>query len=249
MNEEIIEKLQKIMALANGRGATQGEMEAAMARAKEIAMRHGIELASLPAREEGKSRLAEEVKSHNPGLKTSTRYEHPYHNWVLVSLQNVFGVRFLFTRGRIGSHPYLRNMWIVGTEADVALAVALFPWLENLFPKLFLKQARAGVLDKSFAAQNGFYTGLSRGISEANQREEAKLNPEDASKWALVVRSKADAIEELMKSLVPKNKNKKDKKDRKRYDGEAYAAGVQKGGEINLNQLDASKAKPVLPPN
>jgi len=254
MNEQVIEKLQKILALANCKGATQGEMEAAMARAKEIAIRHGIELAALPARAESKSKLGVDVKAHKPeGLKTSTRYEHPYHNWVMKSLERVFGVRFLFARGRIGCHPYLTNMWIVGTETDVALTTALFPWLEDLFPKLFWKAVRAGTTDKSFACQNGFYMGLCSGIAEANKREEAKLNPEDRSQWALVVRSKEDAVAQCLAELFPKKdsdedtKAQKPKKDRKSYDPDAYYNGKAKGEQINLNQLDATKARSALP--
>jgi len=256
MNEAIIEKLQKILALASCKGATQGEMEAAMARAKEIAMRHGIELAALPARAESKSKLGEDVKAHKPeGLKTSTRYEHPYHNWVICSLEKGFGVRFLFSRGRIGSHHYLSNMWIVGTETDVALASALFPWLEDLFPKLFWKGVRAGRLDKSFASQNGFYWGLYTGIVEANKREEAKLNTADKSSWAMVVRSKEDAVAACLEELFPKKDSGKDKKaqkpkeNRKSYDAHAYYAGKAKGAEINLNQLDATKSRSSLPGN
>jgi hypothetical protein len=47
MNDAVVDKIRKCLNLANGKNATQGEMENAMAKAKEIALRHNIELASI----------------------------------------------------------------------------------------------------------------------------------------------------------------------------------------------------------
>ncbi len=47
MEQQILEKLKKILRLAANEAATPGEVEAAMARAKEIAMQHNIDLAMV----------------------------------------------------------------------------------------------------------------------------------------------------------------------------------------------------------
>ena len=211
MNNEIIEKLQKIMALATG-GATQGEMEAAMGRAKELAMKHGIELASLPAREQNRSRLALDIEN-NSGLKLSTRYEHPYHTWVLQTLEKAFGLKLILSRGRIGSHP----------------------WLEGLFPKLYGKAVKEGRLPKNFAAANGFYYGLYQGILSNNKRQEDALTGSDKTNWALVVRSKEEQIAETVALAFPELK--KAKASHKKYNGQAINHGVLQGSKIKLNQV------------
>lgn len=242
MQNEIIEKLQKILALASGNGATQGEMEAAMARAKEIALKHGIELASIPAREDSKVRTAVNIETHKD-LKTSTRYVHPYHVWVLRTLEDAFGVRFIYWKTRIGSHPYWSRIYVLGEATDVTLAVGLFPWLESLFPSLYHKAWKAGKVSKDFAAQNGFYAGLCMGIQEANKREEAKLSAEDRSKWALVVQDKNALVQaEYDKYFVqPDGKEPKARKQRQReYDYDAMAHGKEQGKNIRLNQLNGA---------
>ena len=47
MHDAIIEKIRKVLALANGKNAYEGEMITALAKAKEMAMRHGIDLATI----------------------------------------------------------------------------------------------------------------------------------------------------------------------------------------------------------
>jgi Protein of unknown function (DUF2786) len=239
MNNEIIEKLQKIIALANDRGATQGEMEAAMGRAQELALKHGIELATLPAREQNRSKLALDIEN-NDGLKLSTRYEHPYHTWVLQTLEKCFGLKLILSRGRIGSHPYLHKIWLIGEKTDVAMAIALFPWLEGLFPKLYGKAVKEGRLAKNFGTANGFYYGLYQGILSNNKRQEDALTGTDKTNWALVVRSKTEQIAETVALAFPKLKEAK--ASHKKYNGSAIDHGVEKGSQIKLGQIHAKAA-------
>lgn len=242
MNNEIIEKLQKIMALATG-GATQGEMEAAMGRAKELALKYGIELATLPAREQNRSQLALDVEN-NSGLKLSTRYEHPYHTWVLQTLGKAFGVKLILSRNRIGSHPYLHTIWLIGEKTDVAMVIALFPWLEGLFPKLYGKAVKEGRLPKNFAAANGFYFGLYSGIVSNNKRQEDALTGSDKTNWALVVRSKEEQIAETVALAFPELKEAK--ASHKKYNGQAINQGVIQGSKIKLGQIPGAQAAAAI---
>lgn len=244
MQNELIEKLQKILALASpGRGATEGEMQAAMARAKEIALKHGIELASIPAPTDSKVRTAVTVDTRKD-LKTSTRYVHPYHVWVLQTLEDAFGVRFIYWQTRVGSHPYWTQIYVIGEPADVTLAVGLFPWLESLFPSLYHQAWKQGRVAKNFAAQNGYYAGLCFGIREVNKREEAKLSADDRSKWALVVQDKSALVQAEYDKYFPKpaegEKEPKARKQRREYDYHAMAHGKEKGRTIRLNQLNGA---------
>lgn len=236
MNDKIIERLQKILALANDRGATQGEMEAAMAKARELAIQHNIDLAALPAREESRSRS---LQMERQEFRTSTRYEHPYHNWVLKTLEDVFEVRFALVRTRLNGHPYLSRIYCLGEATDVALALALFPWLEELFPKIYGQAVREGRLRKNFADANGCYFGLYRGIQQVNARVDAQVDSAQASSLALVVRDKRAALDQMLAEL-----NLKKRESRKRFAQEAIHYGHAKGESINLRQVGA-QSKPA----
>lgn len=245
MNNDIIEKLQKILALTEtGRGATQGEVEAAMARAAEIARKHGIEMASIPKREENRSRVAMEMDTAKE-LKTSTRYEHPYHNFIAKTLEDVFGVRFIIWKTHLGSHPYITQMHIVGEATDVAIVVALYPWLEKMFPKIFGEGVAAGRFSKkrTFADQNGCYFGLYKGIVERNHREEEKMGNEDRDKWALVVVDKRDTI---ARHVDENYKFGKAKQSHKKYSQAGYEYGSERGQNINLRQVSETGQRTAI---
>lgn len=236
MDQLVIEKLQKILSLAHGRGATEGEMQAALARAQEIAIKHGIDLASVPERQE-KSRIRIDVGKSSE-FRTSTRYEHPYHPWVALVCEACFDVKFLFWRTRVGSHPYIHKMIVIGEPTDVALALEIYRWLEDLFPSLYHKAVKRGEVLKNFAGQNGYYAGLYRGIKLNNEREKDKMAEGDKSKWALVVVSKKDAIE---KHVEDNYKIKNPKTSRKSYDAASQRQGINDGKQIKLKQMGAGQ--------
>lgn len=236
MNTElspVIEKLQKILALADNQAATEGEVQSALARAKEIAMKHGIDLMTMPCRDDAKSKVTLKVGTYK-GLRPSNRYIHPYHNWIMRTLEEVFGVKFLFHTFWAGSHPFYGPIYVLGEETDVQMCFQLFPWLEKLFPKLFRKQRATGRLGNSQREQNGFYYGLFEGICATNRQVEVQV--EDKETWALVVQSKQD----LVNQELEKHKIRKKKKQRKQFDAYAMGIGTEEGKEIHLSQLPAN---------
>lgn len=239
IDPQLLDKLQKIMELAV-RGGTQGEMEAAMARASEIARKHGIDLAKLPPRPDGRRKPMDITEKS--GLRTSTTYEHAYHAWIMATLHDVFGVKILVSRTRLGSHPYIRNIWIIGESSDVLIASTLFPWLENLFPKFYHKALKQGLVPKSFAGQNGYYYGLYKGIVDNNKRAEAAMPAEDRSKWAMVVVDKQALIE---KYTAEKHQVTAPKASRKKYDSRSMGQGMQDGVKIKLRQVSNDSTVPA----
>lgn len=243
INEEVIDKLSKILALANDPAATTGEMEAALGKAKELALRYGVSLASVPTGRESKKGPALKVET-NTSLVPKTRFKHAYHDPIFSVLIQVFGVRILLTKHREHSstHVSISNIYIIGEETDVALALVVYPWLERLFPRLFTTAIRDGeVADRNRPAQNGFFWGLARGLIAVNKREEQKLNKEDSACWALVVRSKTDLIDQYMKEQFPKMKEARN--TRLDLDDEAAMYGRAVGEKINLRQTTAGETK------
>jgi predicted DsbA family dithiol-disulfide isomerase len=72
VDENVIEKLKKVLNLAN-RGGTQGEAEAAFRRAKEIAMRYNIDLASIEVGASAGACAAHQVAGWSKASTSSAR--------------------------------------------------------------------------------------------------------------------------------------------------------------------------------
>jgi len=224
-NEEILEKLAKILRLANNNAATPHEAEAAMARAKELAMKHQIDIAmvSLADPNEKKTYGVEIVKED---VKIRSQKFQLYHKYIWWTLQDVFGVRVIFF-GR-------SRFCFVGDATDVLICKELFPWLEDVFYSTYYKARKAGIVEMTAACKRGIYAGLHRGIAAANKREEEKLNPKEAQCFALVVRTKDALIAKEMEGV-------KEAKHREvGIDGGAYAHGKKEGSKIKLGQVGNS---------
>ena len=94
--DRIAERIQKCLRLANGRNATEGEMQAAMSKAAEIARRHGLDLAEISQRnlEQGKPSGMQMV---NSPVGFRSRNKQRYHPPIAQVLRSVFGIRVIET--------------------------------------------------------------------------------------------------------------------------------------------------------
>lgn len=233
-NDAIIERIRKCLALANGKNATQGEAEAAMGKAKEIAMRYNLDIASI-ALQEGKN-PADSLEIGKEELQIRSQREQPYHRYIYMVLREVFCVRTVrFYNGRLV---------FVGEKTEVVIAKALFPWLEEVFYQTYYTALKAGLVLSCAAHKNGIYLGLAHGIVAANKREEAKLQKQEQQVWALVVRGKEEKIEEALHNEFP------DLQKGRSVQRSASAAAIQlgraKGQNINLRQVGTVKTQQQL---
>jgi len=231
VNDAVIEKLQKILNLAQaGRGATQGEMEAAMARAKEIALKHNIELSSVtPNADNGKNKETITIDKHT--LRVRSQTQQKYHRWIFAVLKECFGIRVI-TGGS--------TIWFVGESVDVLICTQLFPWLEDVFYSTYNKAANAGIVQRNAAGKNGIYSGLYLGLVAANKREEAKLTKEEMGCMALVLVKKEDLIKAKVEEEFPTLRTPKARS--LEISGRGQAHGYTKGKSIRLNQTGSGSA-------
>ena len=243
IDNKVMEKLRKILALAGDKAATQGEIEAAMARAKEIAMQHNIELADVNMEDPNDRKKGLDIVN-DTGLTVKAAFERKWHGWIFHVLKEMFGVRVVLNRLRHGSRHRITKVWMIGEATDVAIAQAVFKWLEELYPKSY----RELVNDYSIpvddaASQHGYYRGLTAGILAANLRKQEEVkqasSAESNNKYAVVLRNKEDAIEQMMALAFPDLKQRKARAVQER--NSAAALGYQKGRAINLRQMGAGK--------
>lgn len=236
-NSEIMERLRKILTLASDRGAQPGEIEAAMAKAKELAIRHNIELGSIDLTNNEKVKGAIEVETDS-STKTRSKYQQPYHGWIYSILAEIFDVKTIRTGYPSPGGYVMSHLTIIGEPVDVAIAVAVFPYLEKVFPATLSRAVSAGKLIYCAADTNGCYRGLYIGIKETNEREKEKLNQKEAHIYSMVVRNKMDMIDQRMRELFPKLKKGRNSS----YQISSYATryGYREGKKINLRQISSS---------
>lgn len=236
MNDAIIERITKILALANDKAAQPGEIEAALAKAKELAIRHSIDIGSIDSEKNGKSKTVDGIVT-DTSLNIKSKYEQPYHPCIYRILEDCFDVKIIrrTTGAKMGACNQLRWLYIIGDPTDVAIAKAIFPWLQKLFPASLTEQVKAGRLTYSMAHTNGWYYGLEFGICKANKREKDKLSAQDQQTYAMVVRDKNKALDDYIEKEFPNLIQSKP--ETKSFDGIAIAMGMERGRKINLNQV------------
>lgn len=236
MNEQTIEKLKKILRLANNEAATQGEVEAAMARAKEIAMQHNIDLSMLDYSDPNVKAKSIEVDKINVVFGSSREY--PYHRWIAHVIKQVFEVTVI----NLG-----RGYAFVGDKNDTAVAKEIFPWLEDVFRSSFRKKVEARELAQCAAHRNGFYRGFTDGLLEVNKRaakETMAKQGVDSNKYAMVLANKKDAIEKAMPNFFPHLRKARNVRRQDSFD--ASGIGRQEGRKVNLRQVGGTSARSQL---
>lgn len=232
-NQAVIDQLQKILALADeGSGATEAEMQTAMAMAQKLALKHNLDLAAVMA-----SGSAEEksnaIKTERTDLKPRGASLQTEHRYIFRVLQQVFDVDVIMF-GR-------RGFCLVGEKTDVAMAQFAFKFLENTYSKLmrrFIREVRCrdgyGTADE----QHSFYSGLSRGIISANQRHKAEAKAENPG-YTLVLVNKEAIVKARVAQEFPKLKITKQRDFD--YDDSAASHGMEAGRKIKLNsQLEGN---------
>jgi hypothetical protein len=176
MNQDIIEKLKKILACGDlSRGCTQAEAEVAMAKAQALAIEHNIDLSNIDNTERKKAGI--ETDRANITVKPGVTA----HKYVGHILKVCFDVEFISING---GHGYA----VVGEKVDTAIAVFCFPWLTATFMKLWREERKRGVLTDRLS----YFIGLREGIIANNLR--VKKQAPTSSAYALVLVDKEAAV-------------------------------------------------------
>lgn len=236
VDPSVLEKLRKVLVLA-AQGATEGEMQAAMARAKDIALKYNVDLASVALEDPKKVKAGIQVGKDDT-IKTKSKYMRKHHNFLFWIVKDCFGVDAIISTSARGSRKEWNRIWFVGESNDLVIAKEVFKWLDELFPELFRKYIKRGDLDNVAADAHGFYHGLASGIIDRNIRqEEVQAAKVDRNAWAIVLRSKEEAVQEFKKQEFPDLKDSKVQV--KKQSGLALMLGREEGRKLTLKQAQA----------
>lgn len=227
-SDQIIEKIRKCLALANGKNATSGEMEAAMVAAKRIANANNIEIASIDWAKNPNEKPALEAEQKD--FQFRSKKEQIYHRFIYHVLQAVYDVKIL-------SNCY--RLTVIGEKTDIAICQVIFPWLEDVFYTTYYRAMKEGKVQSCAGTKRSIYAGLSRGLINVNVKAEQDLDKDAQQTMAMVVRDKKKVVEDFFHATHPKVGKRKDLA-RSLHNG-AYQIGIAAGEKIRLNGISAGK--------
>jgi hypothetical protein len=236
---EVIEKLRKLLRLATDKAATQGEAEAAMQKAQELALRYKIELAGIDHAERPAEEYAQDVQSRR---KT---FQAKYVEWIVRKHFNVQMVT-----GCDG------QLFVIGKPTDIAFSKWVMEFLEGEFPRLWTAYQRATSCGQGARVNYffGVYQGLDQKLTENKQRVEGEAIVEAemagrgdiAGKYQLAVVVDQKALAAAVSRFHPHLRRGGSANIRIRHES-AIDAGRSAGRNININRpLGGGTAAPRL---
>jgi hypothetical protein len=230
--EKILDRVRKLLALANDDAATEGERDNALRMAHNTLMKYELSM--------------EDVDQHQRE-KEDPRGRFDTEGWNLVWCRQVRGAvaRMFFCRYVIGGKINAtrgKHIWI-GRASATTTAAYMSDWVI----KSLLKEADSRYKHRLTPEGRAFCVGAADKLGErvADILKASQQQVKEAGS-ALVVADLARTENEANQNWL--NENLRTKKSnitsRRRVDSDAYHGGREFGGSINLNKQVATTATP-----
>lgn len=232
MTERILERVRKLLALANDDAATEGERDNALRMAHATLMKHQLTLEDLDQHERDKQDPREQLDTEGWNLVWCRDVRNAIAK--LFFCQYYISGKINATKGR---HTY------VGRASNVATAA----YMSDFVIQGILREADKRYKHRLTPEGRSFCVGVAQRLYErVRQMQKAAQVDVTASGSALVVmdmyRSEEDANTEFAATQFKIGKAKARKAADVKWG--AYSAGHEHGGTISLNQQVSTSAAP-----
>lgn len=225
--QQIIDKIQKLLALANSSNENEAKTAASMAQA--LLTKHNLTATEV-------EQEPDEDKYTSEFVQTDRQRQDPAWKFVQSLLREFFFIEIVQSTKTIdltGPADYWRTVKKVhcylmfGQPHNVAIAKYVRDFLMRSFVDLFQDyRKRTGA---AVSSRNSYYLGLFRGLKEQLQATKSKVENETG----LMVIADADLNQFIKDSLKGKLKNVPSKTVIN-TDSEALADGYEKGKSLNI---------------
>lgn len=231
ISSDLLDKLRKILALCDSN--MEGERDAALLKAQELAIKYSIDLAAIePFREEKQEPITKDAIEAGRRLPVTQRFV----SWILA---NHFSVRVIYSGGRYGG----RRLVLVGDKTDIEFAKFVNSFLNNEFMTRWrtYKIANNAPTSSRNSFIYGAYNGLNAKLSESRKKNEtesfaalpADKRGEAQTSYALTVVSKKERIEKAVNEFFPRLGTAA-RSSAGRHCSNAFDSGIQAGRQINI---------------
>ena len=226
MNEQLIERLKKLLALS-GNNSSQAEAEAAMQKAQALAIENGIDLALI-----GDSQVENETEIIREEMEFGKRLP-TVSNFVSTILISFFNVRIILSGGRNNG----RRLIFIGKREDVQTAKYVYTWLSETMVRCwhnYYERTVGATLDHKQSYLLGFYTGLEVKLEMNRQAVEANklTNDADKNKYALACVNLSEKIQNFIDNEFDSLRTLPNK--RVSVEASSYASGHIAGSNCNI---------------
>jgi pyruvate carboxylase len=185
--EEIIDKIKKLLTRAEtSKGSTQAEAESALMMAQRLALKHGIDLASVDMTEDtsaGEPIIQQPFRPTREGGGLCAARLPSCHKFITWILKSYFGVKVIECtnwekyedKGK-KMEGAVKSLSIIGRQTNVHIAIYVYGFLHREFMDLWHKHRK--VIDAPMSSRNSFFYGLYQGLSEKLEVEKGKVEAE-----------------------------------------------------------------------
>ena len=211
------------------RGGTAGEIDNALRMARQIADKHNIDLESINTSEES----ALTTLSHK---KIRIAKSSDDDDCAAMLIQTFFHVDVVFTSGfDIHAFDHVKDLVIIGTEIDIAIAEYVFGFLQAHFKACWRRR------NKRIKKRKVFVYAMAEGIAHKLRDGHEVTVRAGSVKEALMISRRA-YTEKLFPKLTSSKMN------RPNLSGGAAAAGFGAGRQTNIRQpiSGSSPAAPLM---
>lgn len=170
MNKALIEKVQKLLALANS--SNENEAKLASSMAQDLMLKHNISVATVENAQFEFTEHLEDLKKRNPVEE----------KFISTILKDYFFVRVIHNK-------IINKLQFIGTEENLQVALYVRAFLNHSFQSLY----RAENQKRGWGGKhrNAFYFGLYKGLKEQLEKAKVKAQADATSSKALIVIDRA----------------------------------------------------------
>lgn len=211
-NDEILNKIKKLLRVDPERGASQTEVEQALVAAQRLAARHNINLAEVDAAEEingaGEPIVGDEFRPERQGGGECKRKLPTTHKYISPILEKYFAVSVLVIEGSDSEWKMTKHLQIFGRKTNVAIAIYVYGYLHREFMDLWHDYKRR--TDAPMSSRGSFFHGLRNGlydkleITKGQVEAEAQAQISSSTSVALILVGEQDKVKQAVTSEHPR---------------------------------------------
>ena len=236
MNDALIQKLKKLLALA-GNNPSQQEAEAALSKAQALAIQNGIDLALIGSNEQEENVTREDMEF---GKRLPT-----VNNYITNVLTKFFNVRIITSGGRYGG----RKLIFIGKQSDINTAKYVYTWLSdtmvNCWHNYYNVNSNTVSISHKQSYLFGFYNGLVSKLdaNKVSVEKEKLKTVDEQNKYSIVVVNLQKKIQSFIEDEFPKLRTGATK--RISMDSNSYNNGLKDGINCNIAKGGIGSGKAV----
>jgi hypothetical protein len=229
--KKLVERILKLFQLGDSsKNQSEAEVFAAIAKARELMAQHDLTDADILAAGTEKAKKVLFTMTQDAVYTRKGRTFAVYDNSVAAAVNEICGTKS-YTQSRHSD----RNGWTVsrifyGTEADVAVANALFHALLDTVRRSARETFGTGWSPEHQSYAIGFADRLYH--RAVKWRPELALTAHQSTALAVIEKDKNDQIEKWAEKHLPALKTRKPRK--RKVQADAYEQGYEDGGTVDL---------------